>query len=267
VLETFGFYEAMSRLGVPPAIQEFNAYDWTGPQTGRVAVLPDVRALSAEQLHHLADFVDHGNTLILSGLTGFYDDNAGAWPVLRSGPEQPLAQLTGAMLKEVSVVGDRVSTLQLKGFAAPLPTDLWESTLTLLPGTNTRAIAMDGGLITATERRFPHGGRVLWLPQTVGIGAWRVNAAPLAATLAVQLHDALAVQPFTLSGQPSGCVLRVLVNGKRSVTITANELDVPNTCRLTSPAGFRSVRIARTNAELQLGPHAVSVLLWSTAPQ
>jgi hypothetical protein len=67
-------------------------------ETGhRTVILPDVRALTQEQIEELDAFVHNGNTLIVTGLTGFYDPYVKAWPLAGF----PLAKVTGAELKEV----------------------------------------------------------------------------------------------------------------------------------------------------------------------
>ena len=57
ILETLGFYEALSQIGIPPEIKHFGDYDWRGTTAGRVAILPDVRALTAAQIEDLQAFV------------------------------------------------------------------------------------------------------------------------------------------------------------------------------------------------------------------
>ena len=101
ILETLGFYEALSQVGIPPEIKHFGDYDWRAKSARRVAILPDVRAVTQSQVEDLEAFVENGNILIISGLTGFYDPHALAWPLVGF----PLGRVTGAEWKEVHFVG------------------------------------------------------------------------------------------------------------------------------------------------------------------
>jgi hypothetical protein len=67
--------------------------------TRRVAILPDMREMTEPQIRSLKTFVDHGNTLLISGLTAFYGPHAKAWALAGF----PLADITGARLSEAQL--------------------------------------------------------------------------------------------------------------------------------------------------------------------
>ncbi len=262
VLATLGFYEALSRLGSPPAVRHMEDYPWESGERGRVAILPDVRAVSAAKFAKMERFVQDGNTLLLSGLTGFYNTDAGAWPVFSTGA-QPMAALAGARLKEVLLPNDSKPALQLDDHAAaPLPFELWESTLEPLAGT--QVLARQGAEVLATRRDQSGGGQVIWLPATVGAGAWLEDAAPLASLLGGMLRTQLEAVPFRFNTPQAGCVLRVLSDGRSSLTVVANETGAPLACGLHAPVGWKAevLRRGSPDAKAMLPAGGTGVLLW-----
>lgn len=260
VIETLGFYEALSRLGVPPAVRHFDDYAWDSGERGRVAILPDIRAISAAQFVRLERFVHDGNTLILSGLTGFYDTDAGAWPVTAAG-RRPLASLIGARLQEVSVQETAKPHLVLDDHEVPpLPLELWESTFEPLRGT--QVLAGGEGGVRATRYTTPGGGEVIALGATVGAGAWLEDAGPLATWLASVLRTQMNTVPFRFAGAEPGCVLRVLEEGHSTLTVVANETTGPLACGLHTPSGVRAEVLAGPADGQALPPEGSRVVLW-----
>ena len=141
VLETLGLYQALAESGVPPRIKHFDDVPWDQPEAGhRTVILPDVRALSLEQLDKLEKFVRNGNTLIVTGLTGLYDPYVKAWPLAGF----PLARVTGAELKEVLIPA--APQIDWDHAGASLPASLWLARSTL---------SMPSRLRFGTERRRP----------------------------------------------------------------------------------------------------------------
>jgi len=261
VLETLGIYQALADSGVPPRIKHFGDVDWNRQQTApRTVILPDVRALSMEQVDQLSAFVHNGNTLILTGLTGFYDPYAKAWPLAGF----PLAKVTGAELKE-ALLPD-APQIVLKTGAPSLPIRLWLGTIHNLSAT---PIASLNGEITATERDLPGGGKVIWIPSMVGLGAWLGDTAPLAAFLHSTLRSTLEAQPFYFAAPQPGCLLRALKNENTYVTILTNGEAHPVSCSITFPKTLKamtlwgSAGVAHSGIEASTLPaEATEVQLW-----
>ena len=261
VLETLGLYQALAESGVPPRIKHFDDIVWNQPLAGhRTVVLPDVRALSLEQLDKLESFIRNGNTLIVTGLTGFYDPYVKAWPLAGF----PLARITGAELKEVLI--PPTPQIDWDHAGASLPAFLWLGTIHTL---NAQPIASWNGETTATARDVPGGGKVIWIPSLVGLGAWMGDSAPLAAYLHSTLQITLDAEPFYFAKPQPGCLLRVLKNESAYVTILANGGEQPVSCALTVPPALHSTTLwgmtgnARTGTEdVSLPAGATQVQLW-----
>jgi beta-galactosidase len=234
VLELLGFYKAMSRIGPPPRVKHFNDYDWNSPGSGRVAILPDARVLTAKQIDELLAFARSGGTLLISGLSGLYDEHGKIWAL---DPRQPLSSITGARLKEVHLLGKEIAVPLDSG---ALPSRMWISSTTLV---DARAIGQRDGETVATERQFPGGGRVLWVPSPIGIGAWTGDPAPLEKFIAGTFAKAYAALPFTLEANDSPCLLRVMRSGAAYVTVLTNGGDTPVACSVRGSGHLQSSRI------------------------
>jgi beta-galactosidase len=259
ILETLGFYEALSQTGIPPAIKHFGDYDW-GASGGarRIAILPDVRALTSAQVDELRTFVKNGNMLIASGLTGFYDPHALAWPLAGF----PLGKVTGADLKEVHFVGEKLP-LPLTDPAATLPSHLWYSTLL---SRDAKPVGTIAGEVIATRLDVGKGS-VLWIPSPIGMGAWLNGAGPLATFLQQQVAAVAPAAAFRFPAPQPGCLMQVLENHGAYVAVVTNGGDAATTCELESPAGLHPTTLwgqplGIKGRTFSLSPRATAVVLY-----
>jgi beta-galactosidase len=260
-LEAAGFYQALSSLGVPPSVKQFDDYDWKAvtPER-RIAILPDMREVSEAQIDSLKAFVEHGNVLLISGLSGFYGPHAKAWPLAGF----PLGEIVGAQLKEVHL---REAPPQITMDSAhPLPSQLWLSTVT---PQSAHAIAREGNEVVATERTLPGGGSVIWIPSPIGLGAWFTDSDPLALYLRSQILSKVNAVPFPQLTPSPACVLRVLQQKGSYATIVTNGGSTSTQCMLKVPAHLKPVtlwgvapNLNEDKAVFDLGSRGTTVVLW-----
>ncbi len=265
LLAALGVYQSLLELGVPTAVELAHAYDWRASSTApRVAILPHVTAISLEQAKAIEAFVQNGNTLLVTGLTGLFDPEARAWPLGRS----PLEAVLGARLREVRLVAER-SSLALSEPPLVLPFHLWEGDLET---TSAVAIAHDGERITAARQRWGKG-EAIWIPSLVDLGAWLYDREPFSrflASLLAPLRDELRQKAVTFAGREPGVVLRVLESGRRTVAVVTNGEAGPRSVALATQLGgapslvYGDAACAPTadGCLLALGPRATAVLLW-----
>jgi len=262
ILEALGFYEALSRIGPPPNLKFFHDFDWrTKTAQTRTAILPDARAITREQVDDLKAFVANGNTLLISGLTGFYDPHAAAWSFMGF----PLGEVTGGSLKEVHFVGDRFS-ISLDTPEVTMPSHLWASSI---ENVSAQPEGHRNGELIATERTTVNGGKVIWIPSPIGLGAWLTDSEPLAGYLRTALAPAIASEPFTLKGETTGCLLRVLKTAHEYGTVVTNGSSHAASCAVEHPAHLKASAIwgkidaqTDTDALFHLEPGATTVALW-----
>jgi beta-galactosidase len=267
IVETLGFYKTIAGMGAPPAIKHFDDFDWRSKTAEpRVAILPDVRALTAQQIDDVNVFTRNGNILMVTGLTGFYDPQALAWPLAGF----PLKEVTGAELKEVKWQ-EGASTIMLNGGSPPLPTVLWVSTIHLI---DAKAIANSGDEVTAAQRALPGGGRVIWVPSPIGTGAWESDTKPLASFLRKEIPQLENATLFRQASGSSNCVLRVLKGENGFVTVLTNGEKQPAQCNVVAPAGMQPKGALwgekpDTKPEsycYNLDSEGTAVTLWGAAP-
>jgi beta-galactosidase len=262
ILSALGFYEALSRLGPPPDIKYFNDYDWVKEtKQRRVAILPDARVLTEVQIHSLHSFIEHGNTLLITGLTGFYGPHATAWPLMGF----PLAEITGGRLKEVYLRGETPLVSLTTPSDAVLPSHFWISSI---DSSSATAIGQQKDEVIATERDVPGGGRVIWIPSPIGLGAWLTDAQPLTQYLQASLNEVLA-PPFTLTQPQDSCLLRVLENQGSYLTVLTNGAETSRKCEIKAPPGLHATTLwgrmpqgSATESTYILEPQGTSVQLW-----
>jgi len=262
ILSALGFYEALSRLGPPPDVKYFNDYDWDKKtERPRVAILPDARVLTEPQIHSLHSFVEHGNTLLITGLTGFYGPHATAWPLMGF----PLAEITGGQLKEVHLRGEVPLISLTKPSDTVLPSRFWTSSI---DSSSTTAIGQQDGDVVATERDVTGGGRVIWIPSPIGMGAWLTDAQPLAQFLQATFSEVLSA-PFTLKQPQDSCLLRVLENQGAYLTVLTNGAETSKICAIKGPSDLHATTLwgktpqrSATESTYTLEPQGTSVQLW-----
>lgn len=264
ILSALGFYEALASLGPPPRIKYFDDYNWNAVTSHpRVAVLPGVRVLTKEQIHSLNLFLSHGNTLLITGLTGFYGPHAVAWPLAGF----PLSEVAGGELKEVFLR----STTPMVSLTTPpntgLPSRLWISSINI-SHSSVKPIGEQDGEVIATERDLPNGGRVIWIPSPIGLGAWLTAPQPLANYLQSTLN-VIKSAPFYFPKPENSCLLRVLENHGTYTTVVTNETGITKNCGLNTPTGLHPTslwgalpQISSRQAIFSLPPRGTSVTLW-----
>ncbi len=258
LLELLGIYKALEQNGPPPRVKHFDDYDWGSPGSNRVVMVPDSRVLTARQMNRLLHFAQTGGTLVITGLSGLYDEHGKMWALSGS---SLLSEVTGARLKEVHLLGADISVPMPGG---PLPSRLWMSSV--LPKDAT-AIATQDGETVATERHFAGGGRVIWIPSPVGMGAWTGDPKPLAKYLRSTLSAMYAAVPFTFDDENPSCLLRVMQNGGQYATVLTNGSQEPARCVLDHPEVLHGTRIwgsdkSTSEKGLSLGPRQTLVYLW-----
>jgi beta-galactosidase len=260
-LEAAGFYQALSSLGVPPNVKQFDDYDWKAvtPER-RIAILPDMREMSLAQIDSLKAFVEHGNVLLISGLSGFYGPHAKAWPLAGF----PLGDIVGAQLREVHL-RDTPPQIALDP-AHPLPSRLWLGAVTLQ---SAHATARDGADVVATERTLPGGGSVIWIPSPIGLGAWFTDSGPLALYLRNQILSRVNAVPFPQVTPSNACLVRVLQQKGSYATVVTNGGSASTQCTLQVPARLKPValwgvapKLSQDGALFDLGSRGTTVVLW-----
>lgn len=259
VIEALGFYQALAELGLPARLKQMDDFDWRGASPRpRLAILPHVTSLTAAQARDVEAFVRNGNTVLITGLTGLYDAEARFWPA----GHWPLESLLGALPKEVNTEG-AATALVLSRPPLTLPSHLWVGEIA---NESAEVIGSRDGRVTAVRKRAGKGEAV-WIPSTIGMGAWLGDGAPLSLLLRDVTEPFTRDLPFRFTERQPGCLLRVLRNGGAYVTVVTNGTAEPRQCRLRHAAGLAPQLLwgaapAADREAIPLGARQTSVLLW-----
>ncbi len=203
-------YEAITMSGVTPAVEDMECFDWTRSE-GRTAVIPNMVSLPSSLWPRIREFVRGGGKLIVTGLSGFYDENM--YCLFMNG--FPLAECFGAELSEFKVCGD--------SFALDngLTGHLWRGILT--PSTAKTEMTCCGD-IAAVRNRFGKG-EVLWIPSPVELGAERDDRA-MAALADFYRRECLAAietAPVSFARTEPGILMRTMHGGEGLLSLIVNK--------------------------------------------
>ncbi len=124
--------------------------------------------------------------------------------------------------------------------------------------------------MTATERDLAGGGKVIWIPSPVGLGAWLTDPKPLARYLQTTFQDYRAV-PLTLTRPQENCLLRVLKDRGAYLTVLTNGEGTSVNCGINAP-GLRPTTLwgespqnSSSEKTYTLEPRGIFVQLWEAS--
>ena len=181
ILSALAFYEAISELGISPKIKLAGDYNWDEKGIeSRVAILANMTCIPEKLISGLKTFVQNKNKLIITGLSGYFDENENN--MLQK--EFPLRDLVGGRIKEIRLA-DNIFFYRLNNLDENLPVHMWETEILNETG---KVEGSSGNRIIALRNKFG-GGEVLWIPGMIGLGAWLDDNKPLAALLKRELSS------------------------------------------------------------------------------
>lgn len=262
IMCALGYYQALNELGIPARIKHVHDFDWrAGARQPLLAILPHVTALSERQAADISAFVRNGNTLLISGLSGFYDPEGKFLPMKK----YPFEDLVGATVKETRAL-DRDCQIELLAPRLTLPSHLWVSEI---ENRVAEVIGRHRGWVTAVRRKVGKG-EVIWVASPVGLGAWLNDRKPLATWLAEVTRPFLGRLPIRFDGYQAGCLMRAMRSGDSVVTVVTNGGSGPNACRLAAPAAGLTPHVlwgepswlSADSRQVSLGPKGTLVAVW-----
>lgn len=207
-------YQALMELGLKPQMGEMSEYDWNGEDySGRSIILAGQVCIPRRYYEPLRTFVEKGGTLLVEGLSFFYDEYM--FDVFGNG--FPLADVFGGTLEEVFCQpGDR--KLDIGG--KKMWVHLWDG-----------VIRADGKLTHRLDHSYG-SGRVVWIPSMIGLGAVREGSLNQLAGI---LESALEPDaPIRFSRYRKGLTLQVLGSGDGLISVVSNSNSYSTLVRLKS---------------------------------
>jgi beta-galactosidase len=230
VFEALSLYQCLHELGVSARIKHIHDFQWDDSSIqGHLLILPHVSAMTLEQARNISAFVKKGNTVLATGLTGFYDEYCRVWPL----GDFPLAETFGGTFKEVRHLGDK-AFLTLTQPKVTLPSCDWIADIDNGSG---EVLAADGKRVLAV-RNASSKGEAIWVPSPIGLGAWAGDRAPLTSLLSHLSESIRRDLPFRFENPCQNLTLRIMQNGSVFLTVLVNGGDATTTTRLVHPDGL-----------------------------
>jgi len=214
ILSLLAYYETLLELGLPCEIKDINHFNWAEPTTGRTVILANVIALASNKTEDIYKFVENGNNLIMTGMTGFFDEHM--QNVYQK--SSPFRELTGADLKGFDFIGD-YDKVNIDGINIPVHMLIGE-----LKNYSGTVISEKDGKITGVRNKYGNGS-VTWVPSLIGLGSWQNNNSPLSDFLQNELSRNFEKLPIVFKKHMPDVIMKTLESKNGYVSMIVNNGD------------------------------------------
>lgn len=150
-------YSALSSLGFSPQIHDIDLTELDGFDS---VLLPDIVALRSDQIEKIREFAENGGTVIMTSMTGYYDENMSC-NFMNEGQKE--FTFTGARIKEFAVGPDNYPIGE-----SGMANHFWKGKLET---DSAEPIISDNGECIACRNKIGEGS-VIWFPSMIELGAW-----------------------------------------------------------------------------------------------
>lgn len=200
-------FRALSERGLNVGLKEISEYDFSGKDhKGKTVIIPNQISVPTACASDLENFVRNGGTLVIEGLTGYYDENLQCNHVAGF----PFAKAFGGKISEYLTEGEVFEV------ATGLPAHLWHGKI---------AGHKEDILTTRIGR-----GKTVWIPSNIALGAWvSDDYSPLSDFLA---GTAMANGDSGFGEYHRGMLLRTLHTDKGWLLVCIGNSDRPQTVSL-----------------------------------
>lgn len=249
-------YSSICAMGVAPRICQMDFYDWSDPE-GKIVILPDMICLPSRYIPVLKEFVRNGGRLVVTGLTGYYDENMSCSFMDQS----MLKGLFGAQVSEFKAVGQYCSLPEYEGVR--LDTHLWKGLLRL---DGAKAALCEGDDVLASVYEYGEG-RAFWLPSAVNLGCRYRKDGELASFYA-RLISSEIESPVRFASVSQDIFMRTMKSGDKYITVMINKGESKSSVRLMTKLESANVIFASnggvvTTKKATLSPEETVVCVWN----
>ncbi len=230
IKSALGYFEALSQHGYNPNFGDINDFNFDRKDfKNSIIILSHQVALPSKHWKNLHSYVEKGGTLIVEGMTGYYDENA----VCIMNDDFPLKNLFGGDLSEFKFVGNLFDT-NISG--NQLKAHLWEGFIKPVAG---KVISRKGNLITGVSNRYGEG-KVIWIPSLISLGTQLTKEYEPLVDLFNQ--EFKTTERFRFKKNQQGAMMRTLQNGDKIISILVNQN--PETLSIELD-GFDNYKVSR----------------------
>jgi beta-galactosidase len=255
------YYEILLEMGISSNVKQMDHFDWElKTDKPRIAILANMLSIPAEFKEKIYTFVENGNKLIITGLSGFYDENM--HNVYMS--TDPYRELFGATLAEYKFVRGSFD-IQLTDPQIKLPSHLVKG---IIKTDNAKVIGISNSDTIAVRNKYGKGEAV-WIPSLIGLGSWQKDKTSFASFVKNETKEVAKELPFMLSEHTKNVLLKIMKSGDDYLTVLVNMKDENVTVGLDNNANkkariiFGGTLIENINIEnINLAPQETVVFLW-----
>ena len=205
-------YMALSESGIEPEVSEFSLYDWEADPTGKTIILPDMVSLPSYSWGRLENFVIRGGHILMTSMTGFFDENAHCIMLGKS----KLRNLLGADLSEY-LLEDELFDIDIRG--NKIPVSFWKG---IIRNSEAETVSSDEDGVTMVCHRLGKG-KVTWCPSMIEQGAWYGDREALSAFLTEYAATDASFGPIKFDRRYPGIMMRTLQSHDRYLTFICNK--------------------------------------------
>lgn len=211
------FYETLLELGISSSVKQMDHFAWEEKtEKPKIAILANMLSIPAAFKDKLYTFVENGNKLIVTGLSGFYDENM--HNVYMS--SDPYRKLFGATLEEYKYVNDYFD-IQLIDPQVQLPALMVKGKIKI---DNAKVIGTSNNDIVAVRNQYGKG-EVVWIPSLIGLGSWQKDNTSFADFIKEETKDVVKQLPFKLTTHNKNVLLKTMKREDNYLTILVNMKD------------------------------------------
>ncbi|PQV51500.1 beta-galactosidase [Jejuia pallidilutea] len=255
--DLLGYFQAFSEMGISPNIKAFEEFDFTkSDYAGTTVILANQISIPTRYASLLKNYVENGGTLIIGGLTAFYDENL--HNTMLSG--FPFKDLYGGEISEFKYL-DEPKTFNV--FSHKLSGEKWKGLIT--PEKESTILSKDQDEVLAIRSNYKKG-TVIWLPTLLGTYARNQTSKPLSALL-MDICD--VTKDFRFEGHHSDVLMKTLKKGKQYVTVIINKNKEKQALAIRTGNENLKPKIIFSNKNgilksdsVEINPEETMVLIW-----
>lgn len=255
-------FQALSEMGIQCNIKEISEFNFSKDDyTGTTIVLSEQVAIPEADNEKLKNFVARGGTLIVDGLTAYYDENAYCKWI----GNHPLQQILGGSILEYKVK-DNLFPVNFFYNNLKILAHLWQGTIKTTTG---EPLVNDNKNIYAVKNKYGKG-QTIWVPSPIGLGAYESKDFEGLANFLIFYSKASVDQvAFHFEKYQKGLVMKTAQSGNSFLTMIINKTDnqqsvqIAGATKLIPRIIFSNKDGSVKNNRVEISPEETLVISWN----
>jgi beta-galactosidase len=211
------YYEALQEIGISCQVIQMDQFDWQAESKNpRTVILANMISVPSRFIDSIYTYVENGNKLIMTGMTGFFDEYMHNVNLSKN----PFSDLLGAELKEYKFRKQDFDLI-LSNPQLRLPAHMLQGDIHNI---SANVISKSKDSITGIRNHYKNG-EVIWIPSLIGLGAWQKDNVALTQLLKIEIEQAARTLPFCFKNHQPSILLRTLEVNGGYITILINSGD------------------------------------------